>query len=292
MATVGQDYIGPYRLLKLIRAGQSTQIWEAMNSTENRRVALKSLQKDYRQDREEINFLKHEYAVGKDLHHPNVISIQEFSIDRGVPYLVLELFNAPNLKQALRSQRDQILHHVPEIISQAAAGLAYLHRQGWIHRDIKPDNFLVDQQGHTKLIDFAIAQRERRGLARLLSGRSKIQGTRSYMSPEQIRGENLDFRSDLYSFACMVYEVVGGKLPYTGHSADDLLTKHLRSAVPSLVAVNNNVSPEFSQLVARMMAKEPDARPASMDEFLGECESLRVFRVRPKPTGDSAQQES
>ena len=113
----------------------------------------------------------------------------------------MELFPAPNLKQ----------HHQPgarstgaacanESFDSAAEGLAYFHSQGWIHRDIKPDNFLMNAEGEVKLIDFALAVQKKTGLARLFAGKSKIQGTRSYMSPEQIRGQPLDVRADIYSF--------------------------------------------------------------------------------------------
>lgn len=283
MAKGGQDHFGPYRLLKLVRSGHTCQVWEAVNSTDNRRVAIKALQRDQRYKGEEVTALKHEYAVGSELSNPNIIEVFEFAMDRGVPYLVMELFRGLNLKQALRQDPDQIRYLAATIIPAAAEGLGYFHNKGWIHRDIKPDNFLVSNEGAVKLIDFAIAQRCKRGLARLLPGRSKIQGTRSYMSPEQIRGETLDGRCDIYSFGCVLYEILAGKLPYTGTNADDLLTKHLRAPVPSLLSVNRAVTPEFSQLVGGMMAKDPKARPANMEEFLQVLQKSRVFRVRPKP---------
>ena len=281
MATGGQNFIGPYRLLKLVRAGHACQIWEAMNSTDNQRVALKALQKEHREDRQEIAFLKNEYTVGKELKHRCIVSIYEYNVDHGIPYVVLEYFHSLNLKQALRQNRDDVIEHVSKIIRGAAEGLAHLHGKGWVHRDVKPDNFLVDvQEGKVKLIDFAIAQRVKTGLAKLLGGRGKIQGTRSYMSPEQIRGKVLDCRSDIYSFGCTLYEIVGGKLAYTGTSADDLLNKHLRGSVPSLQAANNQVTKDFSDLVARMMAKKADNRPESMEEFLNEYSKMRIFKIR------------
>jgi serine/threonine-protein kinase len=186
----------------------------------------------------------------------------------------------------MRQHPEQIRHVLTSIISGAAEGVGYLHRKGWLHRDIKPDNFLASPDGEVKLIDFSIAERSKKGLTRLLSGRSKIQGTLSYMSPEQIRGESLDCRSDIYSFGCTLYEVVAEKVPYTGTSADELLTKHLRAPVPALLSANGAVTAEFSELVGRMMGKDPKERPATMEEFLEEFEKIRVFRVRPKPPAD------
>jgi serine/threonine protein kinase len=283
VAAGGKDHIGRYRLLKLLRSGHNCQVWEAIDATDNRRFAIKALAQEQSSDREAIAGLKHEYEVAKDFTHPNVIRVYEYNVDRGTAYVVLELFRGLNLKQEMRLHPELMRYLTPKVISAAAEGLHYLHQHGWIHRDIKPDNFLVDHDGDTKLIDFAIAQRVKRGLARLLAGRSKVQGTLSYMSPEQIRGGTMDFRSDIYSFGCVLYELASGRLPYTGTSADQLLNKHLRSSVPSLVAANSAITPEFSSLVGLLMSKEPDDRPASMEEFLGQYRKLRVFRVRPQP---------
>lgn len=281
-----QNYIGSYRLLKLVRAGASCQIWEALNETDNRRCALKALQEQYRSDRGMIALLKHEYTVGKDLRHESVIRIYEFNVLKGIPFLALEYFESSNLKQHMRQRREDGVAVLPfdqprmaNIIRQCAVGLSYLHEQGWVHRDVKPDNFLVNVAGQVKLIDFAIAQRIRKkGWASLLAGRSKIQGTRSYMSPEQIRGEVLDARSDVYGFGCMLFEIHAGRPPYTGGNADELLQKHLRASVPALSASSTIVTPEFTDLVTRMMAKKREQRPVDMKEVLDAFERIRLYR--------------
>ena len=194
----------------------------------------------------------------------------------------MEWFSAPNMKQRLLQGFDKFVPLIPKVIDQAAEALSHFHRQGWVHRNIKPDNFLVADDGQVKLIDFALAKRRRRGLAKWLSPRSRIQqGTKSYMSPEQIRGLALDERADLYSFACTLHELVSGKPPFTGTNVNDLLTKHLKSQPPSLEALNPNVTPAFSQLIRRSMAKDPNARPKSMDDFLREFRIMRVFRTTP-----------
>ncbi|MDG2382882.1 MAG: serine/threonine-protein kinase [Pirellulaceae bacterium] len=276
-----QNYIGSYRLLKLVRAGASCQIWEAMSEVDNRRCALKALQEENRGDKEQIALLKHEYLVGQGLHDPNVIEVYDFDVNKGLPYVALEYFESSNLKQWIRQTRDskQDRTTLPNVIRKSAGGLQYLHGQGWIHRDIKPDNFLINTDFDVKLIDFAIAQKERKGLGRLFGGRGKVQGTRSYMSPEQIRGEALDHRSDIYSFGCMLFELSCGRPPFTGGSPDELLQKHLRAQVPNITASSEATSQEYSKLVARMMSKKPDDRPASMGEFLDEFSKIRVTRA-------------
>jgi serine/threonine protein kinase len=216
-----------------------------------------------------------------------VIHVYEFNTDRHIPFLVLELGRGRNMKLIIRDHADQYLHMMPKIVEGAARGLGYIHEQGWIHRDVKPDNFLLAEDGDVKLIDFAIAQRKPRGLGRLLGLRSRVQGTRSYMSPEQIRGKVVDERSDIYSFGCSLYELLANKPPFTGSTPEELLNKHLRAAVPVLSAANTNVTPAFSDLIGHMMAKDPSMRPGSMSDFLKAYRTMRIYRVLPRPPADA-----
>ncbi len=268
-------------MVRLIRAGGTCQVWEAVR--DEKRVAIKLLQPEVRTSKEEIGYLKHEFEVGQQLHHPNVIEIHEFSVDRAMAFLVMDYHPGKNIKMLIRQGLDTFAYLLPTIVVSAATGLQYLHEQGWVHRDIKPDNFLVDDAGHVTLIDFALALRIRTGLSKLFGGRTKIQGTRSYMAPEQIRGKSLDARTDLYSFGCMLYELASGRLPFTGVSPEDLLQKHLSAPVPVLSGANKNITPDFSDLVGMMMAKDVDRRPQSMDEFVLHFRTLRMFRSLPKP---------
>jgi eukaryotic-like serine/threonine-protein kinase len=207
--------------------------------------------------------------------------VYRFDWDRGQPYVAMEWFSAPNMKQRILQGVERIAPLAQQIIDQAAEALGYFNRMGWVHRDIKPDNFLVGDQGEVKLIDFALAKRQRRGLAKWFMPRAKIQGTKSYISPEQIRGEAVDQRADLYSFACTVHELVCGKPPFTGVNVNDLLNKHLKTSPPSMEAVNPNVTSEFAQLVRRSLAKQPTERPESVDDFLLEFRRIRLFRTAP-----------
>ena len=258
----------------MLRQGKACQIWEAIRDSDNVRCVLKILRDEYRRDKEELAILKHEYTVGRELDHENCISVFEFDIARGIPFVALELFDSLNLKQWIRSPSMQ-QEWLPSIFLQSANGLKHLHEQGWVHRDVKPDNLLVNNEGKIKLIDFAIAQKMKRGLGRLLGGRGKVQGTRSYMSPEQIRNETLDQRSDIYSFGCVMFELVTGKPPFTGSSADELLERHLKSPVPSLMAHSDSATESLANLVARTMAKRREQRPESMAELIALLKEIR-----------------
>lgn len=259
------------------------RLWLACHDVSGQQVALKTLREQYHKDREKVGYLKWEYTVGAKLSHPRVIRTYEFGLDKGVPYLAVEWFAAPNLKQRIQQGVEAVAHLVPRIVTEATEALTYFDAQGWVHRDVKPENFLVADDGEVKLIDFALAQRRRTRLAQLFARKSRVQGTHSYMSPEQIRGLALDERADLYSLACTFYELVSGKPPFTGATHKELLSKHLKSNATPLDAVNKNLTPEFTDLIRRAMAKEPSDRFDSMREFFRCLQAIRVFRRTPAP---------
>ncbi len=274
-------YVGPYRLLNLLASGHTTHVWEAINDTTRQRVALKRLKAE-KPKREEISLLRHEYAVAESFDHPRVVKALEIGVSRRETYLVMELFSAPNMKWWINQGVDRIAYRAPAIIDQCAEGMVYLAERGWIHRDIKPDNFLISKRGDVKIIDFALAQKPKTGLAALFGGGRKIQGTPSYMSPEQIRGKALTLKADIYSFGCTLYELTAGKKPFTGTRPQELLSKHLTGQVPSLEAANRNVTPEFSALVRSMLSKDPKQRP-DIEDFRRALQAMQVFKVTPKP---------
>ncbi|MFV1968072.1 MAG: serine/threonine-protein kinase, partial [Pirellulaceae bacterium] len=278
------ERLGQYRPVRFIQSGNSCQIWEAVKDGASGRFVLKLLRRDHYGNRAEIAYLKHEYEVAHGLDHPNVIHIYEFAQQGKIAFLVLEVFAVLNFKMALRENRQRLLVHFPKIIKQCAAALGHLHEKKWVHCDIKPDNFLLNDEEEVKLIDFTIAKKIAGGLGRLFSKKGVIRGTRSYMSPEQIRGKPLDARSDVYSLGCVMHELLAGKVPYTGSSPNDLLQKHLSAPIPSMLVQNNNLTEAMNDLVRRTMSKDPNNRPESMGELLKEFSSLRPFKTAPKLT--------
>ncbi len=281
----GRDFLGPYRLVRLIRAGQSSQVWEAIKDPSPDRIAVKVLLPEQAKNKDEIEQLRHEAEVGVPLEHPYVIEIYEFNQKYELPFVAMQLFNARNLKQELREKPDHVAFHAVEIIRRCAEGLSYLHDQGWVHCDIKPDNYLV-RSDEVKLIDFSIAQRlKKKGIGSLFSGlgKSKIRGTRSYMSPEQIRGNAMGVTSDIYSFGCMLFEIFAHRPPFAGNDPNDLLNKHLRAQPPVLSAANNHITTDFSDLIIRMLSKDASKRPQTMAEFLGAFRKVMVYRPGLRP---------
>lgn len=285
-------YLGEYRLLNVVNTGQTSQVWQAYHDATHKFVAVKTLLEKFRKDREQINSLKREFTVANNLVHARIIRIYEYGVDRGAPFLAMEWFPFPNLKFRINRGYDGYAYLIPTVALQMTEALATFSHEGWVHRDIKPENFLVADNGDVKLIDFSLAQQGPGLLAKLFSRRTKVQGTRSYMSPEQILGKPLDDRADLYSLACTLFELIGGKPPFTGFSSNDLLTKHLRSSPPSLEAANRNVTSEFSQLIRRAMAKKPAARFKSVEEFLEELRRTRIFRRTPTPPEEAKKMDA
>ncbi len=286
-----QQIVGNYRMYHLIRAGATYEIWAVRPMSENTPYAMKWLPPGLKHTRAAIAELKHEYNVGSSLNHPNIIKTLDFGNTSNGAFMLLELFKVPNLKQQIISGGyKKLLHRAKAILTGAAAGLAHTNEKGWVHRDIKPDNFLLRDDDVVKLIDFNLARKPAGGLSKLFGGKTKVQGTHSYMSPEQIRGQQVDVRSDIYSFGCMVHEFFSGKPPFTANTPNELLQRHLSSKPQPLTVFDKNITTEFANFVVRMMAKDIKDRPANMKDVMMEIKTAKIFYNTPQPP--SAEKES
>jgi serine/threonine protein kinase len=289
---VAGEIIGGYRLLNLMQTGQSSQVWEIVELSSHRHFAMKILLPEKAANGEDRSLLFHEASVGLTLAHQNIIRIVTVNKDMKNPYFVMEFFPGGSLKaRMMRKQTDFIREQAQSIFKQAATALAFMNAQRWVHRDVKPDNMLVNSAGEVRIIDFALSQRMQKTsfLGRLFKRKGKAQGTRSYMSPEQIRGEDLDGRADIYSFGASCYEVVAGRPPFRGASSQDLLSKHIIEKPVSPRMHNPDVTEEFADLVLRMLAKKREDRPRDFHEVLMKLRTIRVFKgVEPaKPAASS-----
>lgn len=278
----------------LIRAGAIYEIWAVRPVSENEPFAMKWLPPGPKYSRAHVAELKHEYNVGIMLDHPNVIRTIDFGNTSNGAFMLLELFKVPNLKQQIISGGyKKLLHRSKAILTGAAASLAHLHEKGWIHRDIKPDNFLLREDDLIKLIDFNLARKPAGGLSKIFGGKTKvIQGTHSYMSPEQIRGQSLDARADIYSFGCMVHEFFSGKPPFTANTPNELLQRHISSKPQPLTVFDKNITPEFAAFVQRLMAKDAKDRPANMKDVMMEIKTQKIFYTPPQPPAASQAETS
>lgn len=269
------ERLGSLTLLQQLGLGKHCQVWEATTKAGDR-VAVKVIVPEMASDAGQRQLLEHELKVATSLAHPTVIRIDRLSEEGGLPHLVMELFPHPNLKKQIQAGVGQLVPRLQRIVTELGLALDHVHARGWVHRDVKPENVLAAPDGQVKLIDLAIAARASGMLGRLLGGKTPPQGSPSYMSPEQIRGQALDARSDIYSYGCVIFELLAGRPPYTSSDTNELLNKHVSAAVPAVDTVNRNATADATKLLRQMLAKKPADRPSSMQEVLGRLRAIRL----------------
>jgi serine/threonine-protein kinase len=271
------DVIGGYKIQKAMATGQTSQVYEVVEQASGRHFALKMLLPERVSDAVHRRLLFHEAEVGMKLAHPNIIRIVKVVKDVKNPYFVMEYFPAGNLQFRIQNRKwDFIKENAHGILKQAATALAYMNSSGWVHRDVKPANIMVNSAGEVRMIDFALAQRASKG--GLLKRKGQAAGTYSYMSPEQIRGQALDGRADIYSFGASVYELVTGRPPFRANTSTELLKKHLTEKPDSPQVHNSDVTDECAELVLRMLAKKKEDRPKDFHEILMKLRNIKIFK--------------
>jgi len=271
------DQLGPLKLAQQLGVGRHCEIWEALDTASKARVAVKVIVPGKAKDADQRKLLEHELKVAKSVSHPTVIRIDRLSDEGGLPHLVMELFPHPNLKKQIAAGVEALAPRLQRIVTETALALDHLHGRGWVHRDVKPDNILAAPDGQVKLIDLAIAQAKPGLFGKLLGGSGPVQGSPSYMSPEQIRGQQLDARADIYSLGCVLFELLAGKPPFASPNTNDLLNKHVSATPPAIESLNPNATTSVSKLIRQMLAKKPADRPGSMQDVLTQLKSIRFF---------------
>jgi serine/threonine protein kinase len=270
------ERLGSLTLVQQVGVGKHCQIWEATTKAGDR-VALKVIVPSMAADPAQRQYLEHELKVVKSLDHPTIIRIDRLSEEGGLPHLVMEYFPHPNLKTQIQAGVERLAARLHRLVTEIALALDHVHARGWVHRDVKPENVLAAPDGQVKLIDFAIAAKASGFLGRLLGSKTPPQGSPSYMSPEQIRGQALDARSDIYSYGCVLFELLAGRPPYTGGTTNEILNKHVQSPVPAVDKFNPNATTAAAKLIRQLLAKQPGERPKSMREVLGQLRSVRLL---------------
>lgn len=274
------ELIGGYKLRSLLQTSQKTQVFEVVEPVSNRHFAMKLLLPEAAEDQAERNVLFHEAEIGIDMRHDNVVHIIKVNKSQTAPHFIMEYFPSGSLRERLkRKDLSFVKQHARKIFKQAATGLAYMNANDYIHRDVKPDNILVNPLGDTKLIDFAITRKyPQGGLKKLFYRKGKPQGTPSYMSPEQIRDEILDTRADIYSYGCTLYELTCGRPPFRATTTNELLTKHLAEKPSPVIAYNADITDKFSNFILKLLAKDKKDRPKNFHEVLMEMKKLPIYK--------------
>ena len=282
MADVG-EVINGYRLRSLLQTGQTSQVFEVVEIQSNRHFAMKLLLPEAAEEAEHRRTLFNEAEVGVKMTHQNVIRIVKVSKSKETPHFIMEFFPSGGLRLRLQAKDfGFIKEHSRKIFKQMATGLAYMNASGYVHRDVKPDNVLVNALGETKMIDFAISKKIPTGFAKWFYKRGKPQGTPSFMSPEQIRDEIPDPRMDVYSYGCTLFELTTGRPPFRGTSANDLLSRHFNEKPLPPSAHNADVTDEFSGFVLKLLAKKAGDRPKNFHEVLIDLRKIKqIYKSLP-----------
>lgn len=265
-------------------------VLEAQDSS-GKRFAIKQLLESRAADSAERRAFEYEARLGQSLRHPNLIRFHEYVKDTDQPYFVMDFFTGHHLKLAIAKPNDypEVKRQLHRIITQSAQALAYMHDQGWIHRDVKPENIMVNKTGEVRVIDYTLTQHPVTGLSALFKKKMKTrQGTASYMAPEQIQLATPAIPADVYSFGITCYELACGRPPFRANSISELLGKHMKEQATPLSMHNKDVTPEFNDLVMQMIKKNPADRPADLHEFLTRFSRIRVFKDDPPLSSSSS----
>ena len=270
---------GVYKLVMCIATGGSSQVWECIEQQTGRPLAMKLLKQDVEDFKDNKASLKHEADVLKTLDHPLIVKFDRYSSSRDNTYMTMEHFRAANVKLQLKSNIRSVHVRARRLFETVCQALSCVHAHGWIHRDLKPDNILMNKVGEIRLVDFSLASKEVKGFAKMIGGGKfkTIQGTRTYIAPETIRKQAPTFQTDLYSLGILFFEVLTGRTPFQAPTPEELLRRHLRDEPILASELNKNVTPEMDRLIFRMLKKKPADRPGSVDEVLAELKRIRIF---------------
>ncbi|HZI66783.1 MAG TPA: serine/threonine-protein kinase, partial [Thermoanaerobaculia bacterium] len=265
--------LGPYEVGEPLGAGGMGEVYRARDTRLGREVAVKVLPESLLSDAEALGRFEREAKLVAALSHPNILAIHDVGREGNVSYAVTELLSGETLRERMGTGAVSLRKAV-DYGRQIARGLAAAHARGIVHRDLKPENVFVTHDGHVKILDFGLARREAPApvpgasaaatMARTRPG--SILGTVGYMSPEQVRGETADYRTDLFSFGCVLYELLFGESPFRAETDVETMTAILREDPPALQR-KGAVPAELVSVVARCLEKKPEERFQSASDL-------------------------
>jgi serine/threonine protein kinase len=265
-----------YQLGRVLGRGGMCIVYQAWDTRQQRFVAIKRLEPPLNEDaRTRARFDREGRALAL-LDHPNLVALLDRGSSENDDYLVFEFVDGRSLKELIREGHISI-EAFGLLVGQVAEGLASAHAAGLIHRDVKPQNILIDRLGHAKVSDFGIAVGA--DWTRVTRAGAVI-GSARYMSPEQIRSKPVDARSDIYSLGIVMYEMLTGHTPFDGNNMPEIARQHLQATPPPMTDARTKMPPGLETLVLRCLEKDPDDRFESMEEVIGALVALGLYRLK------------
>ena len=260
------------------------QVYRATDSTLDRDVAIKILLPDTTPGSEQFQRFEQEARAAGALNHPNILAIYDIGSEEGLTYVVSELLEGETLRDRIRSNSSLPTKKILDYAQQIARGLAAAHAKGIVHRDLKPENVFITTDGHVKILDFGLAklinpladinQDPEGETMRVKTRAGTIMGTVGYMSPEQVKGAQVDHRSDIFSFGVVFYEMLTGKRAFRGESPIEVMSAILSKEPPEPTETERAIAPAFERIVRHCLEKRPEDRFQSTKDLAFDLESL------------------
>jgi eukaryotic-like serine/threonine-protein kinase len=268
---VGERIADRYELEEVVGHGGMSTVYKAHDSLLERNVALKVLHQQYNEDEDFVERFKHEARSVAQLQHPNIVTVIDRGEEDGRQYIVFEFIDGENLKELVVRKGRLDLRDALEIANEIARGLAFAHDHGLIHRDVKPQNVLLNGDGRAKVTDFGIARSL--DVDHGVTQTGTILGTSNYIAPEQASGQPVDAHTDVYSLGIVLYEMLTGELPFPGESFVAIAMKHIQEPSPNVLDVRGDIPLRVAEMIDRALEKDPEQRFPTMDAFAAEIEA-------------------
>jgi len=283
--------LGPYEILASLGAGGMGEVYRARDERLGREVAVKVLPPNYSADSDRLRRFEQEAKAAGALNHPNLVAVFDAGQHEGNPYVVFELLDGVTLRQRLGPGPLPVRKAV-DYADQIASGLAAAHEKGIVHRDLKPENLFVTRDGRVKILDFGLAKlrpeleptprRAEGATVSAATGAGLVLGTVGYMSPEQVKGDAADPRSDIFSFGVVLYEMLSGRRAFGGDTAAEVMNAILKDDPPELA--KPEIPPGLERVVRRCLEKRPEERFQSARDIAFALEAVSAAPAAGRPS--------
>jgi len=269
MSVVGEVIVERYELEELVGTGGMSSVYRARDRLLERPVALKILHEQYTLDPEYVERFRREARAVAQLAHPNIVTVIDRGEQDGRQFIVFEYIDGENLKQVVNREGALPVREAVELTIQVARALGFAHERGIVHRDVKPQNVILGEDGRAKVTDFGIARSlDVDGVTQT----GTVVGTSDYIAPEQAQGRQVDAQTDVYSLGVVLYELLTGEVPYDGDNFVAVAMQHVHQPAPSVLDRRPDCPPRLDLVVQRAMAKEPDDRHDSMADLVDDLQ--------------------